>query len=1140
MTDVSMSQILDEIEKNTEFNFVYKVDDVNLNQKTNINVKEQHITKVLNKIFQNSKTTYNIIKNRIYLTQKTKKEKLLTEGFSQTFIIGKVSDENQQPLPGVNIFVKGTSKGTQSDFDGNYTLEASRGQTLVFSYMGMKTLEADIGESNTLNITMLQDAEQLREVVVTALGISRKEKALGYSITKIENLKKASTYNMVNALYGKVAGLNISQVASGTGGSSKVIIRGYSSLSGNNQPLYIIDGIPLNNDIKGEAGRWGGTDFGDGISSIDQDNIERISILKGPNAASLYGQRGSNGVILITTKTAKQRKGVGISLTNSFSIGQATVVPNFQNTFGQGLNGNFTHLRANNGTIYSTPEAASLGITGIPKMSAGRNRLTRGSWGAPFDGKLYEDQFGNILPYKAQPNTYQDYFKTEFTLKNGISLTGGNKEINYFLSYFNFNVDGYVPTNTIERNNFNLRLNANISPKLGLDAKVNYSIQDTKNRPELSDGASNPVYLLISQPRSMPSFVLSSYQWTEKEVSNALGVGSRAKVGNEKTYATNSSTANQYWTINKTKKNNKRNRILTSFNLNYNFNDNIDFTLRAGVDAYIEQRFRYRDIGTRRTSNQRGDIEETLSRVNDNNFEAFSQFRIAFLKDFNFNLNLGASLQTKFYRQIGFNGKRFKLPKLFTIENTEEISPIYYLEESETQSVFGIAQISFKEYLFLDITGRNDWSSTLPKKNNSFFYPSLSASFTVTDAFNIPKNYISFLKLRVSAAKAGSSGNPYQLTGFYSVNSTSYVGQPTATYTSTLVSPNLKNEVTTSFEIGTDIKLFKNRFEANFTYYTASTNNQILTVPISQTSNFKKYRINSGEITNKGIELLLKGTPLKSNSGLTWETSFNFAKNNNKVVSLASGIESFELGRDRGISVRAVPGRAFGELYGESFSWLKDSKGNILINSATGLPLRTDSKTSHRIGNALPTWTGGFSNILSYKGLLLSILFDISQGGQIYSQTTREEVIYGTTKKTIEGRNGTYIASGILAKQDDKGNWISTGIKNNIQVNAQDYWNVVASTKEDVVSEELLNDASYISMRELSLSYNFPSKLLSKTPFTKVGLTIYGRNLFYIEKHTDSFAPEASAFNTNNSSLGLESASLPLLRTFGINLNVEF
>ena len=880
MQNVSVERFLDEIERTTEFRFVYKTNDVDLGRSITIKAEKETINDILRRVFENTKTVFSVVdadklihltKNVTQTTKRPNLQEKIDEVALEHSVDGLVTDKTGTPLPGASIVEKGTMNGVTTDFDGNFSITVSETDAvLVISYVGFATKEILLNGESTIEIILLEDSAKLDEVVVTALGISRDEKSVGYSVSQVGELEKTGTYNVANALSGKVAGVNISQSASGVGGSSKVIIRGNNSLVGNGQPLYVVDGIPLNNDVRNEATNWGGTDYGDGISSINQDDIKSISVLKGPNAASLYGQRGSNGVILITTKSGKARKGIGVTVNSAFSIGDAAVLPDFQNTYGQGFNGDFTHLRAEDGTIYSMADAISGGYAGIPKASAGRNRLTRGSWGAAYNNELYEDQFGNVLPYVAQPNTFQEYFETQITQNNTISLTGGNEDVNYFSSFSNFKVDGYVPTNEIKRNTFNLRVNANVTPKLKFDAKITYSSQTGVNRPQLSDAAANPAYLLISQPRSIAAASLADYTWTEEQLTGALGFGSRAIPGNEKTYATNGSTANQYWTINNTRNSDKKDRLLASLNLNYNFTENISLNLRGGTDSYTFQRIEHRAIGTRITSDQRGDIEEVVDRVNDNNFEALATFNLNPISNISVEFSAGASLQNKFFRRVGNIGQRFKVPDLFTINNTEQVTPIYDLIESEIQSVYGLAQIAYKNYLFVDVTGRNDWSSTLAKNNNSFFYPSVSTSFVVSDALKISSPFLTFLKLRGSVAQAGNSGDPYQLTGAYNVANNSFVGRPTATFSSTIVDPNLKNELTTSYEFGADLNLFNNRLGLNFTYYSASTENQIVSVPVSEATNFNSYRFNSGEITNKGVEFLLSATPIELEGGFSW------------------------------------------------------------------------------------------------------------------------------------------------------------------------------------------------------------------------------------------------------------------------------
>lgn len=410
----------------------------------------------------------------------------------------------------------------------------------------------------------------------------------------------------------------------------------------------------------------------------------------------------------------------------------------------------------------------------------------------------------------------------------------------------------------------------------------------------------------------------------------------------------------------------------------------------------------------------------------------------------------------------------------------------------------------------------------------------------LSDIWKFNPKALSFLKVRASWAQAGSSGNPYQLTGAYSLNQYTHGGVPLATFTEVIPDPDLKNELTTSVEFGADLRFLNNRMNFSFTYYNANTKNQILDIPIAPSSMFKVNRINAGEISNKGIEFVLGGTPVKTSGGFQWETSFNFNRNRNMVKSLAPGVDVFLLGSDRGINVVAEVGKPFGQLIGTQFAWIKDENGNRLIDPNTGLPLRTAGRVTTDLGNAQPKWLGGFSNTFRYKGIALYALVDIRQGGLIFSQSNREQIIYGVSNKTVEGRDGTYVASGYLGTLQPDNTWKNSGVQNTMQVRAQDYWNVVAGEKEVMVSEEMLNDGSYIAMREISLSYSLPKGILPPKYIQGAKVGVYGRNLFYFQRKTDGFSPESASFNTNNSSIGIESTSLPMMRNIGINLSVNF
>jgi TonB-linked SusC/RagA family outer membrane protein len=1066
---------------------------------------------------------------------------------------GVVKDAQGTLLPGVSVRIENATTnfraGASTNAQGMFSIggiPAGNNYTITITSVGyqpkvMNGYSISLTDKISIAVVLEEDEASLSEVVVTALGIKRNKRALGYSMAELKGneLTQGAEVNVANSLSGKVSGVQVSRAASGSGGSSKVIIRGNNSLIGNSQPLYVVDGVPIDNQTIGQAVSTGGTDYGDGISNINPDDIATISVLKGPNAAALYGQRGSNGVILITTKSGAAGKGMNIQFNTDFSLGNTLVAPDFQNEYAQGLNGNFTHLRKADGGIITMAQAIAGNIAGTPKMSAGRDRLTRSSWGAKMEGQDYEDQWGNLLTLTPQSNTYSAFFQTEKQYTNNLSVEGGNEKVNYRLSYANTYIDGYIPTNVINRNNFNLRTQAKITDKFNLDAKLNYIMQDGTNRPTLSDASDNPAYLLISQPRSIPMDIMSQYKWTANDVAKQLGF-TNVFAGLEKTYATNSSTANPYWTINETKNTDRRDRVIGLLRLSYDFAPWLKLTATGGTDFYTDQRLRYRAVNTYQSLNRKGDMSETVIRVREDNYDALLNGNFKLDNGLGFTLNLGASHLSRYLRQTGNSGSQFIVPALYVINNTLTNSYIFGLTESEINSVYSSGQISYKDYLYLDLSARNDWSSTLSKENNSFFYPSVSASFIASEALNFKSSVVNYLKIRGSWAQAGSSGNPYQLNGTYSLDQYTHGGVPLGSFTTVIPDKNLTNELTTSIEVGADLELWSGRAGLGFTLYQASTKDQILDVPVSPSSLYTIMRINAGEIRNRGLELSLNVTPIKTASGFTWKSTFNYNKNTNKVMSLYPGVETFLLGSDRGINVVAEVGKPFGQLIGTQFAWLKDENGNRLIDPNTGLPLTTTSRVQQNIGNAQPDWLGGFFNSFTYKGITLNALVDIRQGGMIFSQSNREEIIYGTTKKTLAGRDGSYLAEGVVAVKNTDGSWSGTGVANTKTVRAQDYWNVVASDKEVMVSEEMLNDGSYIAMRELSLRYQIPAKFLPVTKIRNATIGVYGRNLFYFQRKTDGFSPESASFNTSNSSIGIESTSLPMLRNIGFNLSIGF
>lgn len=1133
----TVREVLKNIEDQSQYRFFYNSEFADLDKLVQTSFKDKNIDEVLSVILDKTAVSYRIMEdNFIIITP-------VSLMLQSIVITGTVTDEAGEPMPGVNVIVKGSTTGGVTDLNGKYTITVANNQAvLAFSFIGYEQQEIVVQDRKMIDIVLRETTQIIDEVVVTALGIKKEAKSLSYSTSNVkgEDVAGAHETNVANALAGKVAGVFVSRPASGAGGSSKVLIRGNNSLRTNSQPLYVVDGMPITNYSSDGASQWGGFDYGDGISNINPNDIETMSILKGPNATALYGQRGNNGVILITTKSGSQKKRVGINFSSDIAFGTGLILPEFQNEYGVGYNGDFTHFRGDDGVIYTMAKAKTDGIAGMPKESAGRDKLTRGTWGAKMEGQVYEDMYGNIRNFTPQPNTY-DFFNTEKTYTNNLSIDGGSEKMNYRFSASNTHNDGYVPTNKLNRNTFILKVGANLTSKLNFEAMANYIDQRVENRPRLSDSDNNPAYLFISMPRSLPLETLAQYAWTEDEIKRQLGFSASSLYpGLEKPYATNSSTANPYWTINKTHNEDERDRLIGYFKLSYTIFPWLRVIGKTGTDYFTDRKIYWRSEGTWSSTNKNGSYEEFTTRTRETNSDILVSSDFKIHEDVQVTLNFGGNRQKYSSRKVGNSGSEFIVPDLHVINNIKTLNYVFGLDEFAINSLYGSGQVNYKNFLYVDFSGRNDWSSTLPVKNSSFFYPSVGVSFLVTDAFNIRNSWLTFLKVRASVAQAGSSGSPYSLVGTYSLNSEKQNGVPLGSYTTRVVDPNLKNELTTSYEGGLDINLFENRLMFNFTYYNASTKNQILTINIPTSTSFYTKLINAGEIQNKGVELMVSGTPVKTSYGLTWESSFNFSRNRNKVVELVEGIDTYTLAEDRGVSIVAEPGKPFGQIKGTKYTWLKDNAGNRLIDPNTGLPLRSKDFETSDLGVALPDWLGGFANTLTYRGIRLYALVDISQGGKVFSQSTREELLYGTTERTLPGRDGTYVASGMVAALDASGNYSSTGQPNTKQVTAQDYWNVVASDKENFVSEEMINDLSYIAMREITLSYSLPKRLLEKTFIRSLTVGAYGRNLFYFQRKTHGFSPEACSFNVQNSSLGLESTSLPLMRTFGFNIAIGF
>lgn len=1058
-------------------------------------------------------------------------------GMMEITVTGTVTDEGGNAIPGVTVSVAGTTMGTATDLYGKYTLTVPDGSSLVFSFIGFVSQTEEVGTRSVIDVVLIEDTAALDEIVVTALGIQRDKKALTYATGELKgsDFVNARETNLGTALSAKIAGVQVTTSSSGMSGSSRVIIRGNSSLSGNSQPLYVIDGMPIDNSNRRSLGSQtfgGGVDGGDGISNINPNDIESVTVLKGPNGAALYGQLGANGVILITTKSGTKNRRTNIQYSGSYSTGSALVEPDYQNEYGQGFNGNYTFYRQADGSV--VPYSPTL-TGGIPKLSAGRNPTSRGSWGPKMEGQLVEDMWGDTTRYAPIANPYKTFFQPEQMFMNTISVDGGGEKTTYYVSYTHTYNDGFVPTNTLNRNSVNLKIATEIAKGLNIDVKANYIRQDVNNRPFLGDDGQNAVYRFLYIPRSLSMEGLSRYEYTAKDIQHSRDLGGNGFfVGGEKIFESNSVTSNPYWTINNSHNEDQRDRIIGYLKVSYELAKGVNIQGRYGTDFYYERQYGWNAIGTR--ISQLGNVFEN----NVYNKVENADILLTATKDigeYSFFVNAGANSQKNRYRLTGNSGSQLTIPGLYAIGRTLLNVPSLNVAEYDINSIYAAANIGFKNIYFLDITARNDWSSTLPSQNNSFFYPSVGLSFVLTDALNIEGSFLDYAKIRGSWAQAGRSGDPYNTVGYFSLNSNTFQNQPLAGYTNVITDPNLKNELKTSYEIGAELRFLKNRLLVDATYYHSVTSNQILPITIAESTGYSTFLTNSGEIENKGIELLVSGTPVDHN-GFKWESSFNLAANRNKVLELIDGVSEFQVGSDRNIRITAVPGKPYGVLNAADYAYARDENGNRLIDP-NGLPI-VESITTLELGNANPKWTGGFANNFFYKGFSLSSLIDIRRGGIIFSQGRVQEAAYGTSKRTLEGREGGLLVDGVKAIQED-GEWVSTGVKNDVTTTAQAFWNRVAPDKGFAVAEEFIYDASYIAIREVRLSYQIPSQWLGSQKYISgASLAVYGRNLGYIERHTDGFSPENSSVNINTGTMGMEGHSLPMMRTFGLDLNVRF
>ncbi|MCO4291296.1 SusC/RagA family TonB-linked outer membrane protein [Solitalea sp. MAHUQ-68] len=923
------------------------------------------------------------------------------------------SAEDNQPMPSVTVMVKGTTTATQTDVDGKYSISAATGSTLVFSFVGYTSKEVKLSQQATVNIAMVSNAKELGEVVVTALGIKKERKALGYSVSEVKGseLTQARENNVVNSLVGKVAGLNVASTAGGAGSSSSVTIRGASSLGQSNQPLYVINGVPMESQPNANpGGRWDNApDLGDAISNINPDDIESISVLKGAAASALYGYRAKAGVILITTKGAKSS---GIEFNSNYVAEQIMDPSDWQYVYGQGAN----NIK--------------------PTSQVGAAQVGQSSWGAKLDGSNVVQFDGESRPYSAQKNNLENFYRTGGSWTNSLALSKSFEGGAVRFSASNLTNNSVVPNSGQKRNTFNLTGSFSPLKNLTLDARANYILDKVNNRPFLSDGAGNANYNVMFLPTSLDVKTLS------KTVNED---------GSELVYNTNNPWAtNPYFATSKFVNNTSRNRLMSSLSARYELKNGFFVQGRAGRDAYEDRYTAVVPSGTAYRAT--GSISETDQKFNDLNVDGLVGKSFKAISDLTITPNLGASYRRTKSESFINSGNDFAVFGVNTILNAKNKATNYIVSDQEVQSVYGTLELAYKNYLYLTASGRNDWFSTLAAKGIDnkldIFYPSVSGSFVFSEVWQ--PSILSFGKIRAGYAQVGQATNPYLTSLSYNFGSTTLNGLPLGTITNTSV-PNasLVASKATEIEIGTELKFLQNRLGLDLSWYKKKSENEILPSPSSITSGYQGAVLNTGELENTGFEALITGVPV-STKMFTWATSLNGAINNNKVISLAGTATEMLTGTSRsGVGfIENIVGKPAAQVMAYDYKY--DANGNI-VYAANGVPEKGNLTS---FGSAFHKWTAGWNNEFTFDKVTLSVLVDGKFGGKIFSATDYYGYQFGLHKGTLVNREGTF----------------GSGAN---KIDAATYYSQFANN----VSKDFVQDASFIKLRQISLGYTFSNKV---------------------------------------------------------------
>jgi len=1006
---------------------------------------------------------------------------------AQTPITGVVYDaEVGEPIPGASVYFKGTTTGTITNLDGEFSLtHADDSKSLIVSFIGMQNQVINIGEQTNFSIYLISESTEMDEVVVTALGIKREKKALGYAAAEVdseafENVKDA---NVMNALSGRLAGVQINSTAQGPGSSSSVIIRGNSVLSGSNEPLYVVDGMPISNTQFSNADNsdHGGIDSGNGLSAIPADDIDNISVLKGPAATALYGSRAINGVVLITTKSGKGTEGTTIEFNSNFTLSNARIYSDWQNEYGQGTNG-------------MAPQTPTEG------------KENTSMWGAKYSATdSYVDYKGDTGNYGFHDNE-SNFYDLGSTWTNSLALNHNTEKGQVRISYSNMTNKGMVPGTNYDRNSLSINGGSKaLNNRLELNAKISYN-NEKSNNALMGSSPFNPTSQLMSVPNNVPLSALKDYK--DAETGLPIGIGMM--------------NTNPYWTLNEIDHSMNKDRLMTLITARYNITDDLSAQIRGGSDMTFFNNESIYAVGT--PYYESGKASMTKAKEIESNYDFLLTYDKDFTEKVGVTVNAGASRMDKKYDAVAIYSDNYPDPTMVRpglgLNNSQEMG----YHEKRINSVYGTAQFRYNNALYIDVSARNDWSSTLPTTNNSYFYPSVSTSLVVSEITEMP-SWMSFAKVRGSIAQVGSDTDPYQLSLQYKIDEN---GHPVWTGGdgivggidgNTIPNDNLKPSIMTSYELGADLRFMRNRLGLDITYYHAVADDQIMPVSVSGTSGYDKAIVNTGSIQNSGWEVTAYAT-LIDNSSFKWNTSFNFSKNNNEVVSLSDNVSQLNLISGGGVSVVAAVGQEYGTIMGTTYQ--RDENGDVRLDG-NGLPMASNELSA--IGCGVHDIMMGWVNSFSYQHFTFNLVLDSKFGGEVYSST--ESAAYSTGKHTNTLARGGYESGGVWYPDELKGQGTTA--------RPEDYYAAVSS-----VDEQFIYDASYISLKEISLNYRLPATLFDKSKhLSAASVGFFARDLGYLYRATKNIDPQ-SAYSISNGASGIEMGNMAMPATYGINLNVKF